>query len=387
MELWQTNMRIEERRDITVRKVYEGFVNDEITGAWGLNGRLNIRPAFQREFVYNIEQKKAVIRTALQGFPLNSIYFMKIGTDDNGREQYELLDGQQRLCSLCEYVQGSFSVDIEGNPHYFTTGLTHEWKERLLDYRLNVYVCEGDELERLRWFEIINTQGEKLKNQEMRNAVYLGSWTSDMKRRFIPESALGKKQKQLLSGTQNRADFMETVIRWEAHRDGLGTDDNGIKEYMNRHRDRADAEADYDYFLAVTDWAAARFPNFRPPMKGLPWGVWYNQYRDLPYDAAEDEKTVAKLMKDEEVQKKSGIYEYVLTGSEAALNLRAFTQADKETAYERQGGVCPKCHQRFALNEMEADHVVPWSRGGKTVLDNCQMLCKKCNRMKSAREN
>ncbi len=90
-------------------------------------------------------------------------------------------------------------------------------------------------------------------------------------------------------------------------------------------------------------------------------------------------------MQDEDVTKKPGIYDYVLTGNERSLSIRAFTDNMKREAYERQGGICPVCNKPFGVGEMEADHITPWSKGGRTIANNCQMLCKPDNRIKSGK--
>ncbi len=82
--------------------------------------------------------------------------------------------------------------------------------------------------------------------------------------------------------------------------------------------------------------------------------------------------------------KKRGIYASLLDGSERHLSIRAFTDNQKREAYERQKGICPACKEKFELTEMEADHITPWSKGGRTLPENCQMLCKDDNRKKSA---
>ena len=118
-------------------------------------------------------------------------------------------------------------------------------------------------------------------------------------------------------------------------------------------------------------------------MKGIDWGGLYNQFKDEVLDTAKLENEIATLMMDEDVTKKSGIYDYVLTRDERRLNIRAFSDNQKREAYERQKGICVKCEKEFELGEMEADHITPWHEGGKTSADNCQMLCKDDNRRKS----
>lgn len=355
--------------EIPVREVFAGYVDSDDEGVVGYGGRLNIRPAFQREFVYKDKQRDEVINTVRKGFPLNVMYWVK--TEDG----YELMDGQQRTLSICQYLNGDFSVNYQ----YFHN-LTEDEKEQMLDYKLMVYICEGDDKEKLDWFKIINIAGEQLTDQELRNAIYTGTWLADAKKRF------SKKQcpayhiaSNYMSGTPIRQDYLQTVLSWISDRDGIA-----LEEYMALHQHDADAHAEWLYFKSVIDWVEAIFPKYRKEMKGIQWGIYYNQFKDKNFTPAELENEVARLMMDDDVTKKSGIYEYLIDGKEKHLSIRAFTAAQMRAQYEKQGGICPKCQQHYELNEMEGDHIIPWCEGGHTTPDNLQMLCKNCNRKKSA---
>ena len=239
-----------------------------------------------------------------------------------------------------------------------------------------VYTCEGTDSEKLKWFETINIAGEKLYKQELRNAVYHGSWVSDAKRYFSrPECPAYGVASKYLKGSPIRQDYLETAIGW--------INDGDIVGYMSEHQHEKSAVALWNHFRSVIDWVEATFTEYRKEMKGVPWGDLYNRHKDVKLDPDEIEGEVAELMMDEEVQKKSGIYLYVLTREEKHLSLRMFTDAQKREAYERQKGICLVCNDPFKLEEMEGDHIDPWSQGGKTDAENCQMLCKPCNRRKS----
>jgi hypothetical protein len=158
---------------------------------------------------------------------------------------------------------------------------------------------------------------------------------------------------------------------------------------MSAHQHDKDAQELWQYWQAVFDWAKRVFPNQDSArakmMKGLPWGKFYNKHKDDKFNAAELEKRIAKLIDDDEVDSKKGIYEYLLTGNEKTLNLRSFDEKTKQKIYANQKGICPVCKKHFSLEEMEADHIVAWSDGGKTTAENCQMLCKLDNRTKSGK--
>lgn len=339
-------------------------------GITGYSGKLNIRPAYQREFVYKDKQRDSVIDTVRKGFPLNTMYWAV--TDDGG---FELMDGQQRTISICQYVQGNFSVMIDDNPFGFAN-LSKDRQQQILDYELSIYVCEGTNQEKLEWFRVINIAGERLTDQELRNAIYTGPWLAAAKTWFsktgAPAAALGNK---LLIGTPIRQDYLETALNWLSG--------GKIEAYMAAHQHDQNANELWTYFQNVINWVNLTFPNYRKEMKGVAWGPLYNGFKDKAIDTAQLEAEVTQLMQDEDITRKPSIYDYVLSGNERALSIRAFTDNMKREAYERQKGVCPACSKAFEIGEMEADHITPWSKGGKTIAANCQMLCKADNRIKS----
>lgn len=360
-----------ELHNIKVSELVAGYVDKAEEGVRGYGGRLNIRPAYQREFIYKEKQRNEVIHTVRKNFPLNTMYWVVAG------EGFELMDGQQRTISICQYVAGDFAIVIDGSPHFFGN-LTATRQQEVLDYELQIYVCEGTDQEKLDWFKIINIAGEKLTDQELRNAIYTGPWLADAKRWFsktgCPAYAIGEKY---VDGTPIRQQFLETALEWINNGDAEG--------YMSVHQHDADAQELWQHYQAVLDWSKRVFPTYRKQIKGLDWGKFYRNHRDDTLNAAELEKRISELFLDDEVNAKKGIYEYLLTGNEKTLNLRTFSDKDKATAFERQNGVCPVCHKTFVFDEMEADHIVSWNKGGKTELKNCQMLCMLDNRTKGGK--
>lgn len=363
---------------ITIRDLSEDYFDHEAEGVVGYAGNLDIRPKYQREFVYKGEQRAEVIRTVIKGLPLNVMYWADRGERydaDPCAPRYEVLDGQQRTISLCEYVGGFFSVDDK----YFYN-LPEDQKRKILDYPLFVYVCDGTDSEKLEWFRIINIAGEQLTDQELRNAVYSGSWISSAKRYFSkPGCAASTLAGDYLKGASIRQEYLETAISWAAADEG-----KSIEAYMAEHQHDQTAQALWNYFRSVIEWVQAIFPKYRKEMKGLPWGLLYNEHKDrVDLDPKSLEADVSRLIADEDVTKKGGVYEYLLTGKEKCLSIRGFDPRVKRETYERQKGICPYCGRRFELSEMHADHIKPWSKGGTTTPDNCQMLCLDCNLSKS----
>ena len=370
---------------IKVRDLFNGYQDNGSDGVVAYGGKLDVRPAYQREFVYKREQQQAVIDTVSKGYPLNVMYWA-----DQGGGRYELIDGQQRTLSICTFLNNDFSCKgLFQIPQSLQFGsLTKDQQDKLLDYELAVYICEGNPSEKLEWFKTINIAGEKLTDQELRNAVYAGPWVSDAKRYFSKTGCaaygLGSKY---LKRTPIRQEYLESVIYWYGDQAMPKLD---IEECMMKHQHDSKAQDLWDYFQRVIEWVETLFPTYRKEMKGLPWGIYYNRYHKNSYNPIALEQEIATLMADPDVTKKRGIYKYVLekaigNNDPSGLSIRAFGDSQKRTIYEQQGGVCPHCGKKFDYEEMEGDHIIPWSKGGKTELANLQMLCQACNRRKSSK--
>ncbi len=362
-------MKIEETK-IKVSELYEGYFNDDEEGVVGYNEMLNIRPKYQREFVYKDEQRNEVIRTVKKGFPLNVFYWSK-----NEDGSYEMLDGQQRTISICEYLDNNYTVD-----GMIFENLPKDVQDSIKNYELYVYICTGTESEKLEWFKIINIAGEELTNQELRNAVYAGSWTSDAKRYFSKSGCPAYRlAEDYMTGSTIRQEYFETVLSWIADRDNIG-----IEEYMAYHMHDSDAKELWQYFRDVIEWVETLFPKKRSQMKGIAWGKFYNKYKDKEYNPETMEKQIQELFANPDITKNKGVYEYLITGNERAVSMRAFPESDKLVMYERQKHKCAICGKTFEYSEMHGDHIVPWSKGGTTTLENGQMLCTDCNLRKGA---
>ena len=247
----------------------------------------------------------------------------------------------------------------------------------ILNYELTVYVCSGTPSEKLEWFKTINIAGQELTNQELRNAVYAGTWLSDAKRYFSRRGcAASQIGDPYVKARAERQEYLETAIKWISK--------DSIEGYMGKHQHDENASPLWEYFQSAIDWVESTFTKPRKAMKGVDWGSLHHDFKDADLDADEIEQETAHLILNDDVTKKAGIYPYILTREEKHLNIRAFSDGMKQKAYEKQKGICAMCKDEFTIKEMEADHITPWSQGGKTDEDNCQMLCKKCNREKSA---
>ena len=357
---------------VSIRDLVEGYSDKGEGGVTAYGGKLDVRPAYQREFIYKDKQRDAVIKTINQGYPLNVMYWSQ---REDGT--FEIIDGQQRTVSICQYVNGDFALNFR----YFHNLLESE-KKKILDYELDIYICVGEPEEKLRWFETINIAGEKLTQQELRNASYAGQFVSDAKKYFSKKNAPAYLMaKDLVNGSPERQEILEVALGWICYKEGI----KNIRFYMATHQADPNASLLWNYFQTVINWVKNTFDvaKRKSILKGLDWVRWYEDNKDKVIDKKALDERIETLLKDSDVQNKRGIIPYIFTNDERHLDLRTFGDDIKEEIYAKQKGICPDCKEHFELKQMEADHIIPWSKGGRTVRENCQMLCMMCNRTKS----
>ena len=385
-----------ELKQYKVKEIVEGFEYNELEGKglFGLNGRLTIQPEYQRNYIYADGKKDvAVVQSLLKGYPLGLIYFNKSGADS-----LEVLDGQQRITSFGRYVQGRFAVkDALGMEQVFD-GLAPEKQQLILESTILVYECEGEETEIKEWFKTINTVGVPLNDQELLNAVYSGPFVTAGKAEFSnSRNSNVQKWNRYVDGDLKRQDYWARALEWVAN----GKDK--VPDYMSRHRTSADISEVKTHFNNVIDWITTVFTDPESEMRGLEWGRLYEKYHGQQYDPKAMSTEVQRLLQDDFVENRRGIWEYLLGGSEdeRLLDIRIFDEATKRLTYKRQtaaaeaNGIsnCPYCaighdglkSKIYKLSEMDADHATAWSKGGATSPENCQMLCKSHNRSKGNR--
>ena len=379
------------RTDITVRDICEGFVYNELEGKglFGLAGKLVIQPEYQRNYIYADGKKDvAVIDSVLHKYPIGLIYFNKVRDD-----QFEVLDGQQRITSLGRFVTGKFAIrDINGIPQYFN-GLAEDLQQLILNTPLLIYVCSGAESEIRDWFRTINIAGVPLNDQEILNAVNSGPFVTLCKEEFSnSQNANVQKWSAYIAGVVNRQDYLECALDWVSR--------GHIGDYMSKHRYDTQITEVKTYFNSVIDWVSGVFIDVESEMRGLEWNRLYELYHSQPYDPKQVSKLVQQLYADPYIKNRKGIFEYILGGciDTRLLQVRVFDDATKKAVYmiqttkARKQGVsnCPLCALEnnanrtriYSLSEMDADHVTAWSKGGTTDITNCQMLCKTHNRAK-----
>lgn len=323
--------------DVTVGDLVTGFSDDGDGGVRAFGGDLDVRPAFQREFVYDDKQRTAVIESVVQGYPMNAIYWADRG--EGSAPRYEIIDGQQRTISLCQYATGDFSFpDLLSHHALFIGNLTADQRQAIMEYPLTVYVCSGTDNEKLRWFETINIAGEVLTRQELRNAVYSGTWVTDAKRWFSRRNCQAERRYgRYVSGSPIRQELLEQAIKWAAG----GGSDEAVTGYMAQHQHDPDSADLWEHFQVVMDWVQRTFPDYQNPMRKVDWGTVYDDHKNDTLHPEELAAEVSRLLADEDVQSGPGIYRYVLDRDERHLNLRRFTERQKQRAHARQNGVCP----------------------------------------------
>lgn len=383
------------RKSITIRELCEGYVNESETqiedAVKAYGGKLCVRPAFQRAFVYDKKQENAVIDTAMKGFPLNIMYWV-----DNGDGTYDCLDGQQRTISLCNFVDEVSSFEApwfnSGKKNYIHTiqRIDPDLYERFMNYELEVYICRGAKADRMEWFKTINIAGEELSPQELRNANYVSKWLTDAKRYFSKANGKAKCPAENVGSmytkaNANRQELLEQVITWYID----SKKDEDICQYMDEHINDDNAIELWNYFNNVIDWIETLFPGtYDKGMANINWGHLYNKYHDEEFDSEEIVNKFNELIEfkaSKELDVSVGkIVEYCITRDENLLKHRAFSEAQRTTLYNRQKGICPDCGKHFIKADMHAHHIVPWYSGGVTELANGVMLCKNCHTKRHA---
>lgn len=379
---------------MTIRDIVDGFVYNELEekGLFGLSGKLTIQPEYQRSYIYNDGKKDvAVIDSILKGYPIGVIYFNEV-EDDN----FEVLDGQQRITSFGRFVTGKFAVkDKNGNEQYFS-GMAEVQREKILDTNLLIYICEGEEPEIKDWFRTINIAGVELTPQEILNAVYSGPFVTLAKEEFSnSQNSNIQKWGAYISGDVKRQAYLERALDWVSR--------GAIDNYMSKHRYNKDINELKAYFNTVIDWISSVFIDVENEMKGLDWGRLYETYKDTIYDPEKVSDKLRELFTSFEVKDNRGVFEYILGGSKNTklLNVRVFDEPTKKAVYihqtekaEAEGkSNCSYCaighnannSKIWSLSDMDADHVSAWSKGGSTDPKNCEMLCKPHNRAKGNR--
>lgn len=385
------------RTDTTVAQICEGFVYNELEGKglFGLAGKLTIQPEYQRNYIYAKENKEvAVIESMLKNYPLGLIYFNTV--IENGVKRFEVLDGQQRITSIGRFLTGKYAIKDANDMEQYFSGLPKEKQEQILNTKLLIYECEGEETEIKEWFRTINIVGIPLNPQEINNAIYSGEFVTKAKEEFSnSRNANVQKWSAYIRGEVHRQDYLATALFWLSEAQGVS-----VGNYMSAHRHDKTIDELKTYFCSVIDWINGVFVDVESEMRGLEWGRLYETYHRTAYDPQEVHQKIQALYADSYVKSRRGVFEYVLGGcvDTNLLDVRVFDEATKTAVYKQQTTAaksdgksnCPLCclghdnnsRKIWDLKDMDADHVTAWSKGGVTDIKNCQMLCKSHNRAK-----
>lgn len=398
---------------IKIKDLVNGYQDRGEKGVVAFGGRLNVRPAYQRAFVYNPDDRDRVMLSVYNNMPLNSMYWAK-----NPDNTYEVIDGQQRLISICQFITNDdgngnpIAIDFNGRNTQTFDGLSTDKKEEILNYQLQIYICEGTDDEKLDWFHTINIAGKQMTNQELLNANYTGKWLTDAKQFFSKKNnneaiaisyydnddrktLLNLAADRVLGDMGNLGDkanrqlLLELALNWR-----IAVEPNNyplIRDYMGKHRFDNNANDLISYFTNVINWVKQTFEIYHSDMKGLDWGILYNKYHEQNYNPAEISKKLDYLYNLYDVDPdglfKKGFYEYVLSNDRTLIWRRAFSDRQQKQAYENQNKLCAHCHKHFALKDMDGHHKIAYADGGETTIANCEMLCKDCHKDYHAENN
>jgi len=387
---------------VTIRELVSKYKDSGQNGVVAFAGKLNVRPAYQREFVYEPEDRNRVNQSVYNGLPLNSMYWAK-----NPDGTFEVIDGQQRIISICQFITNNdghgnpIAINFNGKNNQTFKGLSLEKQKEILDYQLQVYVCIGTDDEKLDWFHTINIAGKQMTEQELLNANYTGQWLTNAKACFSKKSnniAINyafynnNEKDTLLSVTSeaaNRQELLALVLKWISNYNSEEYAEP--KDYMAKHRNDNNADELWAYYISVIDWVKGLFPNYRKEMKGVEWGVLYNKYHTNKYDVNVIEDELSRLFniydEDPDGLNKGGFYEYVLSGNKNLIWKRLFSQKQQRQAWINQSKKCAICGKCFDVKDMEAHHKIAYGDGGETVVNNCMMLCHDCHADITARQN
>ena len=392
---------------LKISELVEGYENNSETegGVSSMKGRLNIRPRYQRAYIADLTPnwRENLINSILCGFPINRVYIglSSIATGSIFEDMLEMLDGQQRTITICDFHEGKFAIKYNGMLAHFDN-LPPEIQQRFLDYELDVTYCKGTESARIAWFKRINQPNSILVPQELRNATYVGEWLEHLKKYFCSCSASARKQitdksekycasYYAKSRKIERCEYLETALDWISYYEypemRKASADDRICRYMAEHQNIEPNDDVINHYKAVIDWANATFLNngkkvqkYPQSFAGVDWGRLYAEYGNNAYDTVYVTNRIAELLAiQDEFTTPAGLYEWILRGEKredrALMSPRTFKPETRAKQFRAQGGEDPISGEKFEdESQMEAHHIIPWTEGGTTDITNCVLL-------------
>lgn len=397
-----------------IAKGYSDKSEDNVGGVTTMDGYINIRPKYQRAFIVEKDKKwrSRLIDSVLNGRPIGNFYF---AAKDNG--YYEVLDGQQRLMTLCAVIsngnEGTISYVDEKDGRIKEgafNNLPPKWQKKIKDYKLKVYLCYGEEEGMLNWFTTINQPHSELTKQEIRNAVYCGTFVEDAKRLFSKTKANSAPTSEFQDHDSpyyfdkfshslklERQDFLERVIDWVSRpmseynprkKNETGDEkEERINNYMSIHRNDANADSLVIGYKKIVDWAYRTFDEDiikQKGVRGCDWGELYALFGHKTFDLEKINREMDELLDNNSIARTQNVAKYVLAGKQTndedenirykLLNVKGLTERERNKLYKMQGGIDPIDGRHYDIKDMQAHHIVPIYAGGETKLGNMVLL-------------
>lgn len=371
-----------------IKDLIEDFKDSKNSSPTAFGGKLEVRPHYQRLFVYKPKMQAEVINSIRNGTPLGPMIY-----HEHGDGTYSLFDGQQRSLSILYFCHDKFPIflkDEYGNKkRYIFSDLKEERTDiyyKILNYELDIRTVSGKEGDIVHMFNVINRQGEQLSSQEKRNIFYSsGGWLPDAQHAFCTEGCDGYDiSKNFISCRINRQDLLEIALTWISHYQNMK-----IEDYMDLHHRDADADELWFFFENVCDWVNKHFSKW---FGKLPNGALSLNHRwgDLYKIAMTNGMWKEGKALDDEINnyltntkvgefKESGLIPYLITGEIKHLKAKPFSSDIKKRVYHRQNGICPCCSQHHEYANMDGHHIEAQLLGGATTEENCLMVCKTCH--------
>ncbi len=413
-----------------IRDIVSGYVNNSLKrfgDVVGMDGKLIMQPKFQRTYI--VDQNKywrtKIIESIINGAPIGTIY---VGIPSDLSEysgKLLLVDGQQRLITACDFV--------DGRPYKFDFGgLAQEWmfdelpveiQERVLNYEVKIQICEGTDEKIREWFMIINQPNNTLTAQEIRNCVHAGIFVDTLKEYFSAASVKDIKETNDTNSKYNgyrygakgsakdfgtRQEILELALDWASYYDCVvvnGFDEKAVNEiplddrickFMGKNRDNKEAANDViSLYKEIIDWINRTFRSlnnkFAPMYQSMTkadWGRLYAKHRNDEINVYWASKVLYDISKYiREVRTFEGVYEWILDGANPQLidkyiQSRTFSKDNRECRYNEQMGYDPiewhnGIHVQHDISDMVEHHIVPWMFGGSSIdYNNLVMLTK-----------
>ena len=360
-------MKPAENTQLTIAEIYSGVTDGKIISDIDL----------QRDIIYDADKQSLVIDSLLNGVPLPAFYFW--GNDDG---ILEVLDGKQRIEAIKRFRQNDLPCDGKIWKEY-----SPDIQKQFNDTQLSVIICEGEEHLKREIFRRINTLGVPLSAYEVLNGLYHGEYLEELSDYANLPTVCG------VIGNNSRGRNQMHILKWLMVLDGKKPTGDCITDYVKEKQDTTfsyDKNRLHPYFKFVkdvfTDYGLCD-TYFQLALKHIKEiAIWRENKDEInrmikAFKKSDDWKLIAD--KTAEIEDRI----IAIIGNVTLDPKRLFTPDDKAELLAQETKVegkfrCAGCHQLFFDSELTVDHITPWSKGGRTVLSNAQLLCRVCNSSK-----